>query len=155
MYQSSNLKTVQTLHSLLPRMKKRILLFIGGIDFLDSLAQLDEVDGVIGNNNALFISKNFDYIYSAHTTKELVKCYELEGAPTHVKIKFLEGAQTAPLIFILRSFQTRDEYEAIKKKVGNILFEAADTFAGSPLRYAGSLKSRLRGKFLGTTRVMG
>ena len=38
--------------------------------------------------------------------------------------------------------------------IGNILFEAANTFAGPPIRYAGSLKSRLRGKFLGTARVM-
>lgn len=127
---------------------------VGGIDFLDSLAQLDEVDGVIGNNNTLFVSKNFDHVYSAHTTDELVKCYELEGAPSHVKIKFLEDAPMAPLIFILRSFKTRDEYEATKKKSGNILFEAANTFAGPPVRYAGHLKSRLRGKFLGTARVM-
>lgn len=82
---------------------------------------------------AKFISKNFDHVYSAHTTEELVKCYELEGAPSHIKIKFLEDAPMSPLIFILRSFKTRDEYEAAKKKVGNILFEAANTFAGPPV----------------------
>ena len=127
---------------------------VGGIDFLDSLAQLDEVDGIIGNNNTVFVSKNFDHVYSAHTTEELVKCYELEGALSYIKIKFLENVPMAPLIFILRSFKTRDEYETTKKKIGNILFEAANTFAGLPVRYAGSLKSRLRGKFLGTARVM-
>ncbi len=127
---------------------------VGGIDFLDSLAQLDEVDGIIGNNNTIFVSKNFDHVYSAHNTQELVKCYELEGAPSHIKIKFLEDAPMAPLIFILRSFKSHDEYETTREKVGNVLFEAANTFMGPPARYAGSLKSRLRGKFLSTSRVM-
>jgi len=134
--------------------KAFLMVGVGGIDFLDSLAQLDEVDGIIGNNNALFISKNFDHVYSAHTTEELIKCYELEGSPSDIKIKFLDDAPLAPIIFILRSFKTRDEYDAAKKKVGNILFEVANTFAGPPVRYAGTLKSRLRGKFLATARVM-
>lgn len=132
---------------------------VGGINFLDSLAQLEDVDGIIGNNNAIFISNDFNHIYSAHTKEELVKCYELEGAPSHIKIKFLENAPMAPLIFITRSFKTRDEYEATKKKVGNILFEVTNaisgpTFARPPVRYAGSLKSRLRGKFLDTFKIV-
>jgi len=125
---------------------------VGGIDFLDSLAQLNEVDGIIGNGNALFVSKDFKKIYSAHTNEELVKCYELEGFNS--KIKFLDEASLAPLIFLLRSFPNLEEYDLTKEKVGKILFEEANTFAAHPIRFAGSLKSRLRGKFLTTSRVV-
>lgn len=129
-----------------------LIMGVGGIDFLDSLAQLDGVDGIIGNGNALFLSADFRNVYSAHTTEELVRCYELEGSNT--KHKFLEGASIAPLIFLLRSMHSLDEYEATKKKAGELMFETANTFAGNPVRFAGSLKSRLRGKFLATARVV-
>ncbi len=132
--------------------KAFLVIGVGGIDFLDSLSQLDEVDGIIGNGNALFLSRDFKNVYSAHSINELTKCYELEGSD--VKIKFLESATLAPLIFLLRSLHTLDEYNATKKKIQEIVFESANTFSGEPVRYAGSLKSRLRGKFLATSRVV-
>jgi len=132
--------------------KAFLILGVGGIDFLDSLMQLDEVDGIIGNGNALFVSRDFSTIYSAHTTEELVKCYELEGFQH--KLKFLESAPLGPAIFLLRSFKTRQEYDAAKQKVGKPVFETANTFSGKPIRYGGSSKARLRTKFLATVRVV-
>ena len=134
--------------------KAFLILGVGGIDFLDSLAQLDEVEGIIGNGNALFISGDLKKVYSAHTNEELVKCYELENAPFYIKTKFLESAPLAPLIFILRSFKDLKEYKEAKEKVGKVLWETSNTFSRTPIKFAGSLKSRLRGKFLSTCRVV-
>jgi len=134
--------------------KAFLLVGIGCIDLLDSLAQLDEVDGIIGNGNSVFISEGFDHIYSAHTTEELIDCYELEERNSSTQIKFLEDAPLAPLIFLVRALHDREQYESTKRKVKNITFEVLDTFAGSPVKYAGSLKSRLRGKFINTVRVV-
>lgn len=132
--------------------KAFLIMGVGGIDFLDSLAQFSEVDGIIGNGNTLFISNDFKNVYSAQTKEELAKCYELDGS--RVKIKFLDDAPLAPLIFLLRSFHNPKEYNLAKEKIGNLIFEEANTFAGSPVRFAGSLKSRLRGKLLATARVV-
>lgn len=132
--------------------KAFLILGVGGIDFLDSLGQLEDVDGIIGNGNALFISKDFKMIYSAHTKEELVECYELEGSD--VKINFLEEAPLANLIFLLRSFKNLEEYNNTKGKIKKIIFEEESTFAGESIRFAGALKSRLRGKFLATARVV-
>lgn len=132
--------------------KAFLVIGVGGIDFLDSIAQLDEVDGIIGIGNALFLSKDFKNIYSAHTSEELIKFYELEGSD--VKINFLESAPVAPLIFLLRSLHNLNDYNKTKEKIGKIIFEAANTFSGHSVRFAGSLKSRLRNKFLATARVV-
>jgi len=129
-----------------------LMMGIGGIDFLDSLSQLDEVDGIIGNGNALFLSRDFKNVYSAHSNQELINCYEIEGYTA--KVKFLYEAPLAPLIFLLRGFHSREDYDHTKIKIGNILFEEINTYAGEPIRFAGSLKSRLRGKFISTARVV-
>lgn len=134
------------------RGKAFLIMGVGGIDFLDALGRNRDVDGIIGNGNALFVSKDFRNTYSAHTSQELIECFELDGPGT--KFKFLENAPIGPLIFLLRSFQTVDEYEEAKKKVNKIVFQSSSTFAGEPTRFAGSLKSRLRGKFVATARVV-
>lgn len=131
-----------------------LLVGIGCIDLLDSLAQLNEVDGIIGNGNSIFISESFDHVYTAHSTKELIDCYEFEEGDSSIKTKFLVDAPLAPLIFLVRAFHNKKQYESTKKKVKNIAFEVLDTFAGPPVKYAGSLKSRLRGKFINTVRVV-
>lgn len=132
--------------------KAFLLLGVGGIDFLDSLSHFQEVDGIIGNGNALFLSRDFQNIYSAHKIEELIGCYELEGSD--VKIKFLESAPIASLIFLMRSFHNLEVYDAAKMKVSKIVFEVSNTFSGEPVRCAGSLKSRLRSKFISTARVV-
>jgi len=135
--------------------KAFLLLGVGGIDFLDSLGHLVEVDGIIGNGNALFLSKDCGFVYSAHTQTELENCYELEN--TDSEITFLESAPLAPLIFLFRSCKNREEYDRTKAKVSTenaVIFEAANTFCAESVRFAGSLKARLRGKFLATTRVV-
>lgn len=132
--------------------KAFLLMGVGGIDFLDSLSHLEEVDGIIGNGNALFLSKDFKYVYSAHSYDELIKCYELENY--NGRIKFIEYAEVAPLIFILRSFPTIQEYEAAKIKAGKVVFEKANTFGRTPVKYSGPYKSRLRSKFIATARIV-
>ncbi len=134
------------------RGKAFLLMGVGGIDFLDSLGALDCVDGIIGNGNVIFISKDFNNIYSAHTTKELYQCYEIEGGRNN--IKFLELTSIAPLIFILRSFKNSSDYEKVKSKIGTIIFEESNTFSGDVIRFAGPKKSRLRAKFIKTARVV-
>jgi len=134
--------------------KAFLIMGVGGIDFLDSLARLGEVDGIIGNGNALFLSPDFTRVYSAHSTEELIKCYELEGYESKISF-FLEEAPIEPSIFLLRSFRDLDEYNSAKKKVGEkVVFEVANTFAREPIRFAGSSKSRLRGKFVAVARVV-
>lgn len=132
--------------------KAFLLMGVGGIDFLDSLAQLQEVDGIIGNGNSLFLSRDFRFAHSAHSPEELGDCYELERANS--RMRFLESAEIGPLIFLLRSFRDFIEYSATKEKVGKILFEVCNTYARPPMRFAGSMKSRLRSKFLATARVV-
>jgi len=136
--------------------KAFLVMGIGGVDLLDSLAQLDGVDGIIGNGNTLFVSKDFKHIYSAHITEELIECYEHEGVNT--QIRFLEEAPLSSLIFLLRSFPNLDEYDRLKqKKKDKIIFEVNEspkTFAIRPLYYSVSLKSRLRNKFLKISRVV-
>lgn len=125
---------------------------VGGIDFLDSLAQNPEVDGVIGNGNALFVARDFSHVYSAHTREELARCYEYEtGDPVD---KFLEEASMGPLIFLLRSVPTIEEYERIKV-IKDPVFEQDNTFSQAPVHFnSHRWKNELRGKFLGTTRVV-
>lgn len=132
--------------------KAFLLLGTGGIDFLDSLSQLDSVDGIIGNGNALFVSTDFTHVYSVVSRSELVECYELEGSSS--AIEFIEDAPIAPLIFLVRSFRTMHECTATRKKLGRLLFDMNNTFAGEPVKFSGSMKSRLRAKFLATARVV-
>jgi hypothetical protein len=128
---------------------------IGGIDFLDSLSQQDGVEGIIGTGNALFLARDFSRVYSAHSPEELLKCYEMEGAG--VPIRFLEEAPTAPFIILTRALFDTVEYDRTLDKLlsaEDLAFQASKTFARLPMRYAGSMKSRLRGKFIGTSRVV-
>jgi len=131
--------------------KAFLVVGVGGIHFLDSLASMDGVDGVIGNSNTIFISKDFSHVYSAHTQDELVERYQIFDNPK--SIKFIDEAPLAPLIFLLRSFYSQNEYNQTKKKISNMLFEEENTFAGEPIRYAGKVKARLRKKFIDTSRI--
>lgn len=127
---------------------------IGGIDILDSISQLEGVDGVIGNGNALFVSKDFRNVYSTQTRDELIEAYEMEKEN---KINFLERASLAPAIFLWRSFGDKREYEETKNKKEKVIFEIKDvpeTFATEPIPFPESHKSRLREKFLRTARVV-
>lgn len=127
------------------------MLGVGGIDFLDSLAQNPEVDGIIGNGNVLFVARDFSHVYSAHTKEELASCYEYEiGEPTVAK--FLDQAPMGSLIFLLRSFKDFNEYEAAKRKLGNVIFEVVDTCSGNPIKF--NNQSRLKWKFANTVRVV-
>lgn len=129
-----------------------LLMGVGGIDFLDSLSQLEGVDGIIGNGNALFLSKDFKYLFSANSSHELKRCYELEGKEDG--INFIDEAPVGPLIFILRSFRNETEFDNTKKKVGRTVFNTDNTFAGKAVRFSGSMKSRLRAKFVATSTVV-
>ena len=130
------------------------MLGVGGIDFLDSLAQMPEVDGIIGNGNALFVAKDFSGIYSAHNREELAKCYEYEMGHPVVNKFILEGIPMGSLIFLLRSVGTKEEYERIKA-IKAPVFEQDDTFSSEPVPFnSHRWKNELRGKFLGTTRVV-
>lgn len=132
-----------------------LLMGVGGIDFLDSLARNVEVDGVIGIGNALFISKDFEFVYSAHSKEELIRGYELEGFEHADRYNFLYSAPIGSLIFLLRSFKTKEEFYRTKKKYeGQIVFDIEDTFARAPVKFSGSLRARLRSKFIKTARVV-
>lgn len=132
--------------------KAFLVMGVGGIDFLDALGRSGVVDGIIGNGNAVFLSRDFKAVYSAHSVRELTDCYELEGSGS--LIRFLDGAEMGPLVFLLRSFHSETEYDAAKRKAGQIRFDTENAFAGPPTRFAGSWKSRLRGKFVATARVV-
>lgn len=131
--------------------KAFLVVGVGGIHFLDSLAQMDGVDGVIGNSNTIFLSKDFSHVYSAHTPDELVERYQIFDNPK--SITFIDGAPLVPLIFLLRSFYDQNEYNQTKEKMSKLLFEEENTFAGEPIRYAGKIKARLRKKFIDTCRI--
>ncbi len=128
-----------------------LLMGVGGIDFLDSIAHLKNIDGIIGNGNTLFIKKNFKYIYSAHNSEELNNCFELECSDKNIEFK--KRAKIGNLIFLLRSFQNLNEYISTKKKK-NLFFEESNTFSSYPIHFSGSFKSRLRSKFISTSRVV-
>lgn len=129
-----------------------LLLGVGGIDFLDSLSRNPFVDGIIGNGNALFISKDCRNVYSAHSSEEMLRAYEFEAGNS--SLSFIEGAPLGSVIFLLRSFKEQREYESTRTKVAPLFFETADTYAGYPVRYSGTLKARLKCKFIATARVV-
>ncbi len=134
--------------------KAFLVMGVAGIDYLDSLSQSADVEGIIGNGNVLFISKDFKRVYSAHDKDELQKCYELEGS--NIKAEFLTDVEIGHLIFLVRSFYNVDEYNDTKEKANNIIFESEElkTFAKEPIRFGGSLKARLRWKFIKTARIV-
>lgn len=129
--------------------KAFLMVGVGGIHYLDSLAQMDEVDGIIGNGNSIFLSKDFSHIYSAHTPEELVERYQTD----HYKEKLLDGAPLAKIIFLQRTFYKQEEFDKLKKKAKTHLFEKDNTFATNPIRFAGKIKARLRKKFIDTARI--
>lgn len=133
--------------------KAFLLIGVGGIDFLDSLGNMKGVNGIIGNGNSIFISKDFKYIYSSNTTDELKRCYEFEEMSSN--INFIESAELAPLIILIRSFRTDEEYDALyQSKYKDVLFQTENAFAVNLLNFAGSYKARLRNKFIATSTVV-
>ena len=130
-----------------------LTLGIGAINILEAFSQFDDVQGVIGTGNAFFLSKDCNKVYSALQEKETLKRYKIDK--TKRKFKYQVEGKLAPLIILNRVFTNRKEFEKTKaKKADGVSFDLGDTFFTEPVKFSGSLKSRLRSKFINTVRTV-
>ena len=130
-----------------------LTLGIGAINVLEAFSQFNEVQGVVGTGNALFLSKDCSNVYSALSEAETLKRYEIDK--TKRKFKYNLGGKIAPLIILNRVFTNHKEFIKTKeKKADKISFDLGDTFFTETIKFAGSLKSRLRAKFVNTVRTV-
>lgn len=126
---------------------------IGVINVLEAFSQFNEVEGIIGTGNTLFLSKDCGNVYSTLSEAETLKRYEIDK--TKRKFKYQLEGKLAPLIILNRVFTNHKEFERTKeKKADEISFDLGDTFFTEPVKFSGSLKSRLRSKFINTVRTV-
>lgn len=127
-----------------------LLLGMGTIDILETMSQFGDIEGIIGTGNALFISRNFKFVYSVLSEKETLKRYEINK--THHPFKYRYSSKVAPLIILNRAFKNETEFKEIKgRKANKIIFDLGSCFFTKPTKYSGSIKARLRGKFIKTS----
>jgi len=130
-----------------------LTLGIGAINVLEAFSQFDEIDGVVGTGNALFLSRDCKYVFSALSEQETSIRYEIDK--THRKFKYSEGGKLGPLIILNRVFTDKKEFNETKiKKNNDLAFDLGNTFFTNPAKYSGSRKSRLRNKFINTVRTV-
>lgn len=124
-----------------------LLLGMGTIDILETMSQFVDIKGIIGTGNALFVSKSFKFVYSALSREETLKRYEINK--THHPFKYRYSSKLAPLIILNRTFKNETEFKKAKtKKTNEIIFDLGSCFFTNPVKYSGSMKARLRGKFI-------
>lgn len=130
-----------------------LLLGMGTIDILETMSQFNDIEGIIGAGNALFISKDFKFVYSTLSEEETLKRYEIDK--THHPFKYRYSGKLAPLIILNRAFRSETEFIKTKeKKASEVIFDLGNCFFTKPVRYAGSLKARLRAKFIKTAQTV-
>lgn len=127
-----------------------LILGMGTIDILETLSQFNDIEGIIGTGNALFISRDFRFVYSPLSKEDTLKRYEINKTKHFFKYKYT--AKLAPLIILNRAFKDKREFYNIKnKKINEITFDLGNSFFIKSIKYSGTLKSRLRAKFIRTT----
>lgn len=135
--------------------KERVVLTlgIGAINVLEAFSQFNDVEGVVGTGNVLFMSDDCKEAYSALNEEESRNRYEVNK--TGRALKYALGAKLAPLIIINRVFAKHDEFIATKaRKSKEISFDLGNTFFTEPIKYSGSIKARLRSKFIKTVQTV-
>lgn len=129
-----------------------LILGMSTIDIIETMSQFDEVDGVIGTGNSLFVSRDCRTVYTTLSEPDTRRRYEVHH--TGNVLKYLYEGKVAPLIILNRTFRDKDEYLAVKrKKESKVIVDIGSNFYVDPIRYSGNLKTRLRWKFVKTART--
>jgi hypothetical protein len=124
----------------------------GTINILEAIAQFEEVDGIVGNGNALFLSSDFRHIYSTLTEAETLDCYE--SKKTNRRMPYALSAELWPFIFLQRAFKQQSEYETLRNHERDIWLSDGNEFIRHPISSAGRYRSRLMSKLAKTSRVV-
>ena len=129
-----------------------LILWMSTIDILETMSQHKDITGIVGTGNSLYISKDFKKVYSTLSEEETKKRYEIDK--TWHKLKYSYEAKLAPLIILNRTFKNIEESRESKiNKQANIIVDIWVNFYTKCVKYSGSLKSRLRWKFIKTART--
>jgi len=129
-----------------------LILGMSTIDIIETMSQHDEVEGVIGTGNSLFVSRDCTRVYTTLSEPDSQRRYEIHK--TGNKLKYIYEGRVAPLVILNRTFRDRDEYFEVKrKKEAGISVDIGSNFYVDPVRYSGKLKARMRWKFVKTART--
>lgn len=124
----------------------------GTINILEAIAQYSDIDGIIGNGNALFIGKDFGQIYCTLTEEETFQCYE--SRETGRRMRYVYSAKLWPVVFLQRAFKDYEEYKRFREGQNNVWLINETEFVKKPVNFRSRYRNRLRDKFAKTCQVV-